>query len=410
MNNLADVLHDDFAHSWQEAVAIVQQLASQLPPGQTAPPLEYVTIADDGTLMVDVVGGTSTEPVSALAALLQRLLAGTQAPAQLLKLAAEHASTARGHATVASFMRALGFFERPGRNNDLIALAGRLAAFVPPQPEAELERLRQKLASSPDQPVASRFSFRRPGRRVVIAAGLILLLLASVGLVALSGGNAARRSLTSVLTGALDHAGDKLSHVLSSGEAPVSSATAETPPTPVRASAAARPVRPFPRKRSEGAPERLPASILSETSPETNRLEEGSRALPAMQPRISGESFELPTPVKSTPVMTTDDSSSDTAGEKPVYSSADAAVRPPALMRPQLPTLPAPTARTSYYEILVDENGAAASVKVISPVRRYYDGMLVAAAKAWTFKPAVRDGRPVKYWIRVPINVADGWQ
>jgi hypothetical protein len=35
--------------------------------------------------------------------------------------------------------------------------------------------------------------------------------------------------------------------------------------------------------------------------------------------------------------------------------------------------------------------------------------MLVAAAKAWTFKPAVRDGRPVKYWIRVPINVAEGW-
>jgi Gram-negative bacterial TonB protein C-terminal len=140
-----------------------------------------------------------------------------------------------------------------------------------------------------------------------------------------------------------------------------------------------------------------------------NRLEEGLAPVPSLPLKTSRESFGLLAPLTNMLVVTTDESSTDTAAGEPVYSSADAEVRPPALMRPQLPTLPAPTARTSYYEILVDENGAAAAVKVVSPVRRYYDGMLVAAAKAWTFKPAVRDGRPVKYWIRVPINVADGW-
>jgi hypothetical protein len=30
--------------------------------------------------------------------------------------------------------------------------------------------------------------------------------------------------------------------------------------------------------------------------------------------------------------------------------------------------------------------------------------MLVAAAKAWQFQPARKDGRPVKYVLRVPVT------
>jgi hypothetical protein len=412
MNNLADVLHDEFEHSWQEAVAIVQQLASQLPPGQAVPSLEHLSIADDGTLLVDAVGGsgaTGAEPAAALAALLQRLLAGTQAPPQLMQLAAEHASGASSHATIASFMRALGFFERPGRNGDLIALASRLRGFVPPQPEAELERLRQKLASTPDVPVARRLAFRRPGRRVAIAAGLIVLLLASTGFLALAGRTSGRRSLTSVLGRALDRAETKLSRVFAGGTAPASNAAAPAPSAPVKASAA-RSVRPSPRKRSESVPARRAADILSETTPPANPLDGVLAAVPSLALRTSRESAVLLAPLTNVAIVPSNNSPIEPAGEKPVYSSADAAVRPPALMRPQLPSRPDPTDQTSYYEILVDETGAAAYVKVVSPVRRYYDGMLVAAAKAWTFKPAVRDGRPVKYWVRVPINVADGWQ
>jgi hypothetical protein len=306
-------------------------------------------------------------------------------------------------------MRALGFFERPGRKTDLIALAGRLSAFVPPQPEAEIGRLRQKLASSPEKPVPSHFSFRRPGRRVVIAAGLIGALLASVGLVAVAGRNSARLALTSAFTRALGGAENKLLHVFSSRQAPASSATGVAPSAPVRESATARRVRPFAPKRAASVSEPPPATVLSETTAATNGPGEGFAGVHPLPLERSRESFVLLAPLANLAIVTTGDSSSDTVGGEPVYSRADTDVRPPALLRPQLPTLPAPTAHTSYYEILVDENGAAASVKLVSPVRRYYDGMLVAAAKAWTFTPAVRDGRPVKYWIRVPINVAEGW-
>ena len=72
-------------------------------------------------------------------------------------------------------------------------------------------------------------------------------------------------------------------------------------------------------------------------------------------------------------------------------------------MRPQMPREPAPGDDTGYFEIVVDEKGSAEQVKLISPRRRYHDRMLVAAAKAWQFRPATLDGRPVKYRVLVPI-------
>ena len=49
------------------------------------------------------------------------------------------------------------------------------------------------------------------------------------------------------------------------------------------------------------------------------------------------------------------------------------------------------------------ENGDVMQVKLISPRRRYHDRMLVAAAKAWKFRPAMLNGQPVTYRVRIPI-------
>lgn len=86
-----------------------------------------------------------------------------------------------------------------------------------------------------------------------------------------------------------------------------------------------------------------------------------------------------------------------------VFSSDDPEVRAPVLVRPQLPKKPAPGDDTGIFEMVVDENGDVAAVNLISPQRRFHDRMLVAAAKAWKFRPATLDGQPVKYRIRIPI-------
>ena len=38
---------------------------------------------------------------------------------------------------------------------------------------------------------------------------------------------------------------------------------------------------------------------------------------------------------------------------------------------------------------------------------RFQERMLMAAAKAWKFQPALRNGQPVRYRIRIPIILSD---
>jgi hypothetical protein len=86
-----------------------------------------------------------------------------------------------------------------------------------------------------------------------------------------------------------------------------------------------------------------------------------------------------------------------------VYTPANAEVRPPSFLRPQLPREPAADEDTGYFDIIVNEQGSVEQVKLLSPARRFQERMLVAAAKAWKFAPARLDGRPVRYRMRVPI-------
>ena len=86
-----------------------------------------------------------------------------------------------------------------------------------------------------------------------------------------------------------------------------------------------------------------------------------------------------------------------------VYTSTDPGVQPPALVRPQFPREPEPGDDTGYFDIVVDEQGNVERVKLLSPRRLFQERMLVAAAKAWKFRPAILEGEYVKYRLRVPI-------
>ncbi len=89
------------------------------------------------------------------------------------------------------------------------------------------------------------------------------------------------------------------------------------------------------------------------------------------------------------------------------YTAADTDVAPPRLSRQQLPRQPEPGDDTGYFDVTVNESGDVDHVQLISPMRRFQERMLMAAAKAWKFKPALRDGQPVRYRIRIPIIIAD---
>jgi hypothetical protein len=91
-----------------------------------------------------------------------------------------------------------------------------------------------------------------------------------------------------------------------------------------------------------------------------------------------------------------------------VYSPADAAVIPPVLVRPVLPKEPprgVTEEQIGTVDLVVDEQGDVESVRLTSPFNRYQERMLVSAAKMWKFRPAFKDGHPVRYRARVRLTV-----
>ena len=88
-----------------------------------------------------------------------------------------------------------------------------------------------------------------------------------------------------------------------------------------------------------------------------------------------------------------------------VYSLQDQEVEPPTLAYPQLPSTlsVADHDGSSYLELLVSESGTVDRVRLRSAHSTVHERMLVSAAKAWRFRPAVKNGQPVKYVTRIAV-------
>jgi TonB family protein len=96
-----------------------------------------------------------------------------------------------------------------------------------------------------------------------------------------------------------------------------------------------------------------------------------------------------------------------------VPSSAKAGVVAPiAVFQPQPNISPALLSvvrqlrRSSTIDIVINEHGTVDEVTVKQPVTPVYDKLVVAAAKTWRYKPALKDGVPIKFVSTVVINVS----
>lgn len=431
MNSIAEVIAGAIPRSWHEAVAVVQEVAQHAVSGTGVPELEDVLLDEEGNLSVGFASESSEDPVVLLSTLLVRLLNGIDCPPPLLHLAGENARVPPAHASLASFTRALAFFERPNRASDLAALGGRLAARrksllgaseyaaendfqtndTRPGREAEevkndvkeeaveqsLERLKEKVANSPSAPASDARkdgsggapAWIRPASAAVVLAGVALLAgawLGSRGLSPTEGISAAVETAETKLADVLTEGINRLTPVETAAAAPASDGSVGRPDesTPVRSKAPTAPsprVRPPSRDRpmSQSRPsERLAAApILSSLVPDADTIAHSA----------------IRSPYEITPLL----------DFSRVYTASDTGVEPPRLRRPQLPSQPEPDEETGYFDIVVNEQGRVDEVRLISPSRRYYDRMMVAAAKAWVFQPARLHGHAVKFRTRIPI-------
>jgi hypothetical protein len=416
MKSIADVLALTPGPSWHESIAIVQEIAATLQPGQPLPGPEDLLLEADGTITFGFAGESARPQVADLASLLKSLLEKTDAPKALRELADENARDEPAHATIASFTKALAFYERPNRRGDLQALGGRLEGRSQAmQAERSFAELRERVArkseeESPVQaaPVAAKPSDRARNiaraRAMAIAAAVVLAAGAVSAMTVLRGWN--RESPHGTLQAAsaaaplADDSAVKATDAAPGTEHAVSTGSRIADHhRPVGTSAATRDVA-RPSNQSAVRPRRSPSD-----SPGLARI-----GLKPVHP--------LPEPRPAAPASVARSASASDTGssaraidvptvrtEAPVYSPANGDVTPPVWIRRQLPTEPSPDSRTGYFEIVIDTNGDVESVRLDSPTRRYEERMLVAAAKAWKFRPALLDGQPVRYQMRVPITL-----
>jgi hypothetical protein len=90
-----------------------------------------------------------------------------------------------------------------------------------------------------------------------------------------------------------------------------------------------------------------------------------------------------------------------------VYASSDADVVPPVVLRQDLPPYPGQImiGKKGLIEVVIDENGLVETALMRIPVSSAYDPLALAAARGWQYRPALLNGRPVKYRKTVQVTV-----
>ena len=58
-------------------------------------------------------------------------------------------------------------------------------------------------------------------------------------------------------------------------------------------------------------------------------------------------------------------------------------------------------------EMLINQAGQVEAVKLHTPLNRYHERMIVSAAKAWRYRPALKQGKPVRFRLISSINLPE---
>lgn len=379
---------------WFEAVALVRKAGlTALGDGADAqlPGPDRMWICDDGTLRMDTVTSGGDFLVPGLSGLLASLLPSSAPPD--LQLLSQKLNPSVVSASPEEFFDALTFFARPDDSVELRAVFERATeARQATARAAALHGLTERARHA--EPVPAPMPVRAPTspnrRRFLVAAGVIgALALLSIGAWALTRkGPAAGAAPASRPAAAQGMAQRVQSVVASAAEAVRSSLTTPAAVTPQRS----KDIQLGPRTRSRARGR----GDIRTAGPEAD-LEPQSLA------RLPESASEAPTEQAGTGAAPDDVE----VGSSQPFGAGDADVTPPALQRAQMPEVPPggmPDDRRGVLELLVGEDGQVVSARLVSPAARHQERMMISAAKTWRFSPAVRDGKPVRYRLRMPIT------
>jgi periplasmic protein TonB len=464
MVSLADLRARNVVPSWQESVAVIQELIHTIlatsGSARRMPDLERVALIANGDVVALPGRPSPQHPVRHAAVLLNLLLDGVPSPPELQAFVSRNLSDPPHLDTIEAFTRGLSFFEQPGRRADVERLVARAMeadahtpaghelarlkaqaheATQPPKrrmmqietvPEATLEDFMAEVVEL--RPPRTHWS--SPERLRVMAAGVVVGVLGAL-LVAVPLLLYFRRAPAAVFPPQVAEtapaplppapagasSAESAGPVVGTERSPRPPEESDVRPNATRATPAGRSRAPVPDRRAgrEAVPSSAPnpgsvgAGAARETphSPPPTGPTTTAPAPPAM-PSVGSNPSPADYGVRAPSVIELTPSPSPPAtglgAPSPIYTADDTTVTPAVMVKPALPSTPPRDVRPDQIgtiEVIVNEQGGVEQVRLISPANRYQERMIVAAAKMWKFRPAMKDGRPVKYRTRVRLTI-----
>ncbi len=388
--------------TWTEAVALIRAIVVELERGAPSiliPTIAQIFVLPTGHISLHGTRVDSRGPVAGVGQVMQKILDQRSSPAQLLDVQQQALADPSPYTSLRDLHDALTFFARPDPQGELAGYYNRASrALENVVRDQAFDLLKQKAKEGaeeprPEQPVVP----PRWRRRVALAATVVALLVVAsatwryYGDARLWLGGTGRRAATS----AVEKITVAASQATTAARGAVSGLLGTPPAAPPPAPAPAPTPAPRPARPRGGSSPAAAGSASGAASAAT-------AATPGVRPSAERISLpEVPAPMAETarepvPLIQTI-----------VYSSADADVQPPVLVRPQLPKkLPEGVSndRPGNLHLLVLEDGTVGEAQLIPASNRLQDRLLISASKAWQFRPAQRSGQPVKYRILIPIT------
>jgi hypothetical protein len=409
--SVADLLARQVPLHSSEAVAILAELCGVLlAQGDAAiPHTADVLISGAGQLSIRAHDGGESDP-GALGRMLHSLL-DTANPSAALRLFVSQAISSDRYQSVSAFSEALTSYEASGRNKLIQAVHDRWLATrsapvssvpIPLRPEPEQEN---KAAAKPNAEARGipRWAFAIVAVAVVSSGAVGAWVAAGAKPVSIP---AVSFSVPATIQRALSWLGETKPSDVAAAEPESSDPKRARATKPKASNARARTNNPV-----------LDAATASGLADTASATESADRSvLIVLTERLSPTVDVGTDPSSSTsgsPLAASDETSDslerDTSAVEsaPVYSSAFPEVVPPVMttrqmMPPHMPTSGMEAAST--IELVVDESGKVERVRLISRPSAVLAVMLLSAAKNLQFRPALNDGRPVKYRLMLDVT------
>jgi TonB family protein len=136
---------------------------------------------------------------------------------------------------------------------------------------------------------------------------------------------------------------------------------------------------------------------------------------PTAPPASPQPASPSPTAAAGSPATPSPGSKPAAGGARPpddapvVYDGSSPDVTPPLPVRREVPTWafgPRVAVGTEVVvEIVLKENGSVESAVIRQSAGKYYDGLVAQAARNWLYRPALKNGQPVRYRLLVKVVV-----